>query len=223
MTGQEIGGTAGRDLPEATVGRLAGYLRALTAPGTAASGVISSSTLAELAGVNAALLRKDLSFLGSHGTRGVGYDIAGLADEIRRALGTHLASPVALVGIGHLGRALARYAGFGGRGLEIAALFDASPEVIGTRVGDLEVHDIADVVPVCRDRAITIGVVATPEGTAQQVTDALVRAGVRSVLNFAPEVVVVPPEVQLRRVDLALELQILAFHETRRSSGAVGG
>jgi redox-sensing transcriptional repressor len=210
-----------RDLPEATVARLAQYLRVLVAGDRTA--VISSADLARSAGVNPALLRKDLSFLGSRGTRGVGYSTGSLADAIRTTLGTHLCTPVALVGIGHLGRALAGYRGFAERGLQLSALFDADPAVIGTRIGDLPVHAVADVAAVCRSAQITIGVIATPEGTAQEVADLLVAAGVRSILNFAPEAVSAPGDVEIRRVDLASELQILAFHQTRRGAPAVSG
>ncbi|GGM04066.1 redox-sensing transcriptional repressor Rex [Nakamurella endophytica] len=205
-----------RSIPEATVARLATYLRVLAV--LPADAVVSSAELAESAGVKPAGLRKDLSFLDSQGTRGVGYSVRALTDSIRRAIGAGRSHRVALAGLGNLGQALAGYAGFAARGLVIAALFDADPAKIGRRIGDLPIHDIADAPAVCRAEGVTIGIIATPEECAQQVADTLVRGGVRSVLDFAPGPLRVPPGVELRRVDLAVELQILAFHETRRAS-----
>ena len=207
-------------LPSAALARLVGYLRILTdqEPGT----VLSSATLARLAGVNSALLRRDLSLLGSYGTRGVGYDAAVLARQIQEALGVHRAAPVALVGLGHLGRALAGFGGFGGRGLHFAALFDNDPAVIGTEVSGLTVADVAEIGPRCRAVGIEIGVVATPAEAAQPVVDALVEAGVTAVLCFAGTPVRVPDGVDLRQVDLSLELQVLAWGRAR-TSRAVGG
>lgn len=211
-----------REIPGATVARLALYLRGLTAltDGGRASATISSEELAQASGVNSATLRKDLSFLGSHGIRGVGYDVATLTEEITRTLGAHQAHRVALVGLGNLGLALAGYAGFAGRGFLLSALFDSDPRRIGQLVGSgpraLTVTDIADAEAVCRAREITIGMIAVPADAAQAVTDVLVAAGVRSILTFAPETLVVPADVEVRHVDLALELQMLAFHEARR-------
>lgn len=207
-----------REIPGATVARLALYLRGLTALTEAGrvSTTISSEQLAQASGVNSATLRKDLSFLGSHGIRGVGYDVATLTDEITRTLGAHQAHRVALVGLGNLGLALAGYAGFAGRGFLLSALFDADPRRIGQRVGGLTVADIADAVAVCRQQDISIGMIAVPADAAQSVADTLVAAGIRSILSFAPEMLTVPEDVEVRHVDLALELQMLAFHEARR-------
>lgn len=231
MTGQSGGGPHGvppgvrsRVIPEATVARLAVYLQVLSAgPQVADSdGIVSSAGLAAAAGVNPAGLRRDLSFLGSHGVRGVGYDAAKLINEIRRVLGAHHPFRVALVGVGNLGRALSGYAGFAGRGFDIAGLFDVDPVKLGGRVGGLLVRPISELASVCRAESITIGVIATPEEAAQSAADALVAAGIFSILDFAPGMVSVPAGVELRRVDLALELQMLAFHETSRSSGVAG-
>ena len=209
-------GSRVRAIPEATVARLAGYLAVLTGPLATAS-IVSSQELAVLAGVNPAKLRKDLSFLGTHGTRGVGYDVAGLTGQIERTLGAHEVHPVALVGVGHLGSALAGYAGFSGRGFPIGALFDEDPRKIGTVVAGHTIRHIDHAGEVCHAAAITIGVIATPAGAAQRVADVLVAAGVRSILNFAPARLELPGDVEVRRVDVALELQMLAFHETRRA------
>jgi redox-sensing transcriptional repressor len=233
MTGQANGGPNGsqrqsrsRAIPEATVARLAVYLRVLTnrdlvplAGDADQHSIVSSAELAAAAGVNPAGLRRDLSFLGSHGVRGVGYDVATLVEEIRRVLGAHQAFRVALVGVGNLGQALAGYGGFAGRGFVIAGLFDVDPGKVGRRVNGLVVRDLGELSTVCADEAITIGVIATPESAAQDVADALVSAGIFSILNFAPGMVSVPPDIEVRRVDLALELQMLAFHETSRIAG----
>ncbi|RIJ69916.1 redox-sensing transcriptional repressor Rex [Nakamurella silvestris] len=204
-----------RAIPEATVARLAAYLRALAA--LSSSETASSEELAAAAGVNSATLRKDLSYLGSYGVRGVGYDVEVLTEEIGRVLGAHRRQRVALVGVGNLGAALAGYPGFLSRGLAIGALLDVHPDRVGTAIAGLTIEHFDELAPVCRREDISIGVIATPEGAAQKVADALVAAGVRSILTFSPGVISVPPGVDLRRVDLALELQILAFHQTRRA------
>lgn len=223
VTGQ-VGGSResgrARTIPEATVARLAVYLRVLSGLGERKGhrqSTISSEELARSAGVNSAKLRKDLSFLGSYGIRGVGYEVGTLTEEISHTLGAHRAHRVALVGLGNLGQALAGYPGFAGRGFVISALFDADPGRVGRDVSGLRIHHIQDAVSLCRTGGVTIGVIATPASAAQEVADTLVEAGIRSILNFAPGVLVVPDDVEIRQVDLALELQILAFHESRRA------
>jgi redox-sensing transcriptional repressor len=212
------GGPDFPDLPEATVARLPEYLRALHQLAENEQDTISSEGLAAAAGVNSAKLRKDLSHLGSYGTRGVGYDVRLLIEQIEQVLGLHESRAVALVGIGNLGHALAGYAGFTTRGFHIAALFDADPGRVGERVGGLVVRDIVEVEAVVEAERISIGVIATPAHAAQRVADRLVGAGVTSILNFAPCVLVVPDGVDVRKVDLAVELQILSFHEHRKSA-----
>jgi redox-sensing transcriptional repressor len=217
-SGFASGGPQFPDLPEATVARLPEYLRALHQLAERDRDTISSEGLAAAAGVNSAKLRKDLSHLGSYGTRGVGYDVRLLIEQIEQVLGLHESRAVALVGIGNLGHALAGYAGFASRGFHIAALFDADPGRVGERVGGLVVGDIAEVEAVVEAERISIGVIATPAHAAQRVADRLVAAGVTSILNFAPCVLVVPDGVDVRKVDLAVELQILSFHEHRKSA-----
>jgi redox-sensing transcriptional repressor len=217
------------DLPEATVARLPEYLRALHHLADAGHDTVSSEGLATAAGVNSAKLRKDLSHLGSYGTRGVGYDVALLIDQIEYVLGLTHRRAVALVGVGNLGHALAGYAGFASRGFRIAALFDADPARVGELINGLIVRHISDLQEVADAEAIAIGVIATPAAAAQTVADQLVSAGVTSILNFAPCVLSVPEGVDVRKVDLAIELQILSFHEHRKSAltalpgGLVGG
>jgi redox-sensing transcriptional repressor len=194
------------------------YYRALLEAADHDVATISSERLAELAGVNAAKVRKDLSYLGSYGTRGVGYDVDYLLHEISRELGLTRDWPVAIVGIGNLGRALANYRGFGARGFRIVALVDADQDLVGKEVGDLTIEPISALARIVEDRKITIGMIATPAPVAQEVADQLVAAGVRSILNFAPAVLTVPTGVSMRKVDLAIELQILSFYQLRRGA-----
>ena len=208
------------DLPEATVARLPEYLRALHHFSEAGHDTVSSEALAAAAGVNSAKLRKDLSHLGSYGTRGVGYDVAVLVDQIESVLGLTERRAVALIGVGNLGHALAGYAGFASRGFRFAALLDADQSRVGERIGGLVVHHIDNVDTVVREHRINIAVIATPVHAAQAVADQLVAAGVTSILNFAPCVLTVPDGVDVRKVDLAVELQILSFHERRKASAA---
>jgi redox-sensing transcriptional repressor len=213
----------GRDsrVPDATVARLATYLRVLSMLADRGVVTVSSEELAAAAGVNSAKLRKDLSYLGSYGIRGVGYDVATLTEQISRTLGLTVHRSVALIGVGNLGQALAGYAGFASRGFRIAALLDADPTRIGARIRGLVVRDISDLDVIVAEHGITIGVLAVPASAAQDVCDRLVAAGVTSILNFAPVVLSVPPHVHLRKVDLAAELQILSFHETRKAAAAL--
>ncbi|MCD9625354.1 redox-sensing transcriptional repressor Rex [Rhabdothermincola sp. EGI L10124] len=206
-----------RRIPEATVARLPVYLRTLVELRDAQTATISSERLAELAGVNAAKVRKDLSYLGTYGTRGVGYDVEYLLFQMSRELGLTEDSPVAIVGMGNLGAALANYAGFGDRGFPVAALIDADPTKVGTVLGEHRIHHIDELPDLVADRKIAIGIVATPASVAQDVADRLVEAGVTSILNFAPAVVTVPTGASLRKVDLALELQILSFYRQREA------
>jgi redox-sensing transcriptional repressor len=206
-----------RRIPEATVARLPVYLRSLLEVADAHTVTISSERLAEMAGVNAAKVRKDLSYLGSYGTRGVGYDVQFLLVQINRVLGLTQDWPVVIVGIGNLGHALANYKGFGARGFRIAALVDADSSKVGEIVADLPVRHLTDLPAIAAQEQIAIGIVATPAAVAQEVADLLVEAGVTSILNFAPAVIQVPRGVSLRKVDLSIELQILSFYQQRRS------
>jgi redox-sensing transcriptional repressor len=205
-----------RRIPEATVARLPVYLRSLLEVADAHTVTISSERLAEMAGVNAAKVRKDLSYLGSYGTRGVGYDVQFLLVQINRVLGLTQDWPVVIVGIGNLGHALANYKGFGARGFRIAALVDADASKVGEIVAELPVRHITELPAIAAEAQIAIGIVATPAAAAQDVADLLVEAGVTSILNFAPAVIQVPRGVSLRKVDLSIELQILSFYQQLR-------
>ncbi|WP_344338341.1 redox-sensing transcriptional repressor Rex, partial [Kitasatospora putterlickiae] len=206
-----------RGIPEATVARLPLYLRALTALSERSVPTVSSEELAAAAGVNSAKLRKDFSYLGSYGTRGVGYDVEYLVYQISRELGLTQDWPVVIVGIGNLGHALANYGGFASRGFRVAALLDADPAVVGSSAAGLPVRHMDELESIVESQHVSIGVITTPPGAAQQVCDRLVEAGVTSILNFAPTVLTVPDGVDVRKVDLSIELQILAFHEQRKA------
>jgi redox-sensing transcriptional repressor len=204
-------------VPEATVARLPLYLRALAMLAERGVATVSSDELAEAAGVNSAKLRKDLSYLGSYGTRGVGYEVEYLRHQISREIGLTQDWPVVIVGIGNLGQALANYAGFASRGFRVVGLVDADPTRSGEVVAGLVVRHADDLEQVVREHRVAIGVIATPAGAAQHVCDRLVAAGVTSILNFAPTLLQVPDGVDLRKVDLSIELQILAYHEQRKN------
>ena len=183
-----------------------------------ASTSMSSEELAEFAGLNAAKVRKDLSYLGSYGTRGVGYEVEFLVYQIRRELGLTHDWPVVIVGAGNLGQALAGYNGFGDRGFPVGGIVDVDTAKVGSVVGGVRVRHIDELAQVVRSRGISIGVIATPGPAAQEAAEALVAAGVTSLLNFAPTVINVPPGISVRKVDLAVELQILSYYEQRRAS-----
>jgi len=212
-------------ISEATVSRLPAYYRALSQLADAAQVRVSSEELAALTGVSSAMLRKDLSHLGSYGTRGVGYEVEFLRYQISREMGLNHDWSVVIVGVGNLGRALAHYGGFGSRGFRVVALVDADQTLIGTKVKcgaegktvELLVHALSDLEDVIKETNARLGVVATPAESAQAVSDRLVKAGIRSILNFAPVHLSVPEGVDVRKVDLASELQILAFHEQRKA------
>ena len=200
-----------RTIPEATVARLAVYLRVLSGLADGGRSTVASGELAAAAGVNPAGLRKDLSHLGPCGVRGVGYEVATLRDRISAVLGVERARACVLVGIGNLGSALADYAGFGSRGFEFVGLFDAAETRIGQRIGGLTVRPIEELEEVVATTQASIGVITTPAEVAQSVCDRLAAAGVRSILNFAPVTLAAPPGVDVRKVDLSVELQVLAF------------
>ncbi len=216
MTARTSSDTA-RVIPEATVARLPIYLRALTALAEEGIATCSSEELAAAAGVNSAKLRKDLSYLGSYGTRGVGYDVAYLRYQIARQIGVTQDWPVAIVGIGNLGHALANYSGFRTRGFQVVALLDADESRQAETVAGVQVRPFDHLEQIVREHGVAIGVIATPAVAAQDVADRMVAAGIRSILNFAPIVLSVPPGVDVRKVDLSIELQILAYHEQRKS------
>lgn len=217
MTARSSSETA-RDIPEATVARLPVYLRALNTLADHGTRTCSSEDLASAAGVNSAKLRKDLSHLGSYGTRGVGYDVDYLRYQIAREIGVTQDWPVVIVGIGNLGHALANYSGFRSRGFRVVALLDADESRAGEVVAGVVVRAFSDLEAIVSEQEVSIGVIATPAPAAQDVADRMVACGVTSILNFAPAVLAVPDGVDVRKVDLSIELQILAYHEQRKAN-----
>jgi redox-sensing transcriptional repressor len=203
-------------IPDATVARLPLYHRGLLELLRAKKSTVSSDSLADMTGVNAAKVRKDLSYLGSYGTRGVGYDVENLLHQISRELGLTQNWPVVIVGIGNLGRALALYGGFSARGFRIAALLDADPAKATEEYAGVSVRPTTDLPQIVAELETVIGVIATPGSSAQEVADLMVESGMTSILNFSPAMLTVPDSVTVRRVDLALELQILSFHQQHR-------
>ena len=206
-----------RGIPEATVARLPVYLRALVTLSERGISTCSSEELAGAAGVNSAKLRKDLSYLGSYGTRGVGYDVEYLRYQIAREIGVTQDWPVVIVGIGNLGHALANFSGFRSRGFRVVALLDADPARQGELVAGVDVRPFDHLEAIVGEQGVAIGVIATPAVAAQAVADRMVAAGITSILNFAPTVLDVPDGVDVRKVDLSIELQILAYHEQRKA------
>ena len=209
-------------IPEATVARLPVYLRALYTLAERGVTTVASDELARSAGVNSAKLRKDLSHLGSYGIRGVGYDVEYLVYQVSRALGLTQRWPVVIIGAGNLGRALANYGGFLTRGFRIEGVLDTDPALVGRELGGVVIKHVSELESVVSAHGVAIGVIAVPAGAAQMMCDRLVSAGVTSILNFAPLVLTVPDGVDVRKVDLSIELQILAFHAQRRNAERFG-
>jgi redox-sensing transcriptional repressor len=197
------------------VARLPVYQRILEELLRSGTTTVSSELLASAARLNASKVRKDLSLLGSFGTRGAGYDAAFLIEQIDRQLGLHRVWPLVIAGIGNLGRALARSQGFAARNFAVTALLDTDPAIIGERVDDVVVRHVDELPAIAAGAPLAIGVITTPASVAQRVADMMVAAGVRSILNFAPVVIEVPPDILLRYVDLSIELQVMSFYQSR--------
>ncbi len=195
----------------ASVGRLSLYLRRLESLLRDGTTKVSSRLLGESLGVTDAQVRKDLAYLGNLGQPGIGYAAPQLATAIRRVLGIDREWRVALVGVGNLARALLHYHGFVERGFRIVALFDAEPAKIGQLVDQLEIHSPERMATVIAAERVELGVLCVPAEASQAVADALVEAGVRGLLNFAPGVLRVPPGVNIVSVDLTVQLEQLAF------------
>lgn len=208
-----------RRIPEAALGRLPIYLRILTDLVNDNVSQVSSEQLAELAAVNAAKVRKDLSYLGTYGTRGVGYEVQFLTYQIQRELGLNQSWPVIIVGAGNLGQALANFTGISERGFHVVGVVDKDESKIGQVVGGVRVRHVQELQQIAQSKAVSIGIIATPAQHAQEAADELVRSGIGSIMNFAPTVISVPRGVHVRKVDLALELQILSYYEQTRNNG----
>ncbi len=209
-----------RKIADSTVRRLAIYLRFLEEFGQQGEETVSSQSLAERAGTTSAQVRKDLSFFGSFGKRGLGYDVPGLTRHLREILGLGRRYDVLLIGAGRLAAALSRYSGFGARGFDIAAVVEQDPAKIGNKWGALTIRDVAELEQVIADTQVQIAILATPAEPAQALVDRLVAAGVTAILNFAPVQLHVPPGVDVKSVNLAVELETLSYalhHHAMRS------
>ncbi|MGH9172422.1 MAG: redox-sensing transcriptional repressor Rex [Acidimicrobiales bacterium] len=203
----------GRRIPEPTVVRLPVYQRVLSELDDCGLTTVSSAELADACGVNAAKVRKDLSYFGSYGTRGTGYDVEYLLGQIQRELGIDLERPVVITGMGHLGHALARSPGFAQSGFRIVGMFDVASDTVGEVIGGLPIRHLAELATVCREQDVSIGVITTPASAAQDVCDRLAAVGVNAVLNFAPTVLTAVAPMKVRHVDFSAELQVLAFYQ----------
>jgi redox-sensing transcriptional repressor len=201
-----------KEVPEIVIGRLPIYLRALTYMAQAGQRITSSQELGETLGMSSAQIRKDLSHFGEFGKQGMGYEISYLRDQLRRILHLERTWPVALVGYGDLGHALANYNGFVAEGFEIVAVFDNNPGKIGQEVAGKKVQDNAKLLKVVRERGIKVAIVAVPVAAAQKVVDMLVEAGVKAILNYAPIHVSVPADVRIQYIDPIAHLQRMMFH-----------
>ncbi len=199
-------------IPDIVVGRLPLYLRALSFLAAEGRQVTSSQELGQKLGISAAQIRKDLSHFGEFGKQGTGYDIKYLSEQLRRILKVTEEHEVALVGAGDLGHALVHYDGFAGKGFRISVVFDNNPQKIGQRLGAFEILDSESIETIIADRGIEVAIVAVPPNAAQEVVDALVRAGVKAILNYAPITVKVPEGVQVQYIDPVIHLQRMAYY-----------
>ncbi len=200
------------EVPDIVVGRLPIYLRALTRLQQEGHEVTSSQDLGQLLGISAAQIRKDLSHFGEFGKQGTGYHVATLSYELRRILKVDREWQVALVGVGDLGRALAHYGGFAHRGFRITRLFDSDPRKIGQKINDMTILPVEQMVEEIKRAGIKIAMIATPADAAQETADMLVRAGVRSILNYAPIAINVPEGVRVQYIDPVLHLQRMTYY-----------
>lgn len=199
-------------IPEATIIRLSVYSRYLTEIDRKGIITISSGDIADGVGVSPAQVRKDLAYFGEFGIRGVGYNVKDLHRNILRIMGLSTEWSVCLVGIGNLGLALSTYKGFKERGFMITGIFDNDPKKIGMKINDIEVMSTDRIEEIVAQYQIQIGAITVPTSSAQEVADQLVKGGVKAILNFAPVVLNVPPNVELRNVDLSVNLEVLTFN-----------
>lgn len=203
---------ASNEAPDIVVGRLPIYLRALTFMAEEGQEITSSQELSEKLGISSAQIRKDLSHFGEFGKQGTGYEIGYLRDQLKRILHVERTWPVALVGYGDLGHALANYGGFAPKGFEIVAVFDNAPQKIGQEVAGKKVQDLAKLPEIVRQKNIKVAIVAVPSSGAQLVAEMLVESGIKAILNYAPINISVPPEVQVQYIDPAAHLQHMTYY-----------
>lgn len=205
-------GLGGHKVPDPTIERLSAYLQCVRALRTAGLLTASSAQIAKSTGINAAQLRKDLSYFGEFGRPGLGYDLAELEDQLSHIMGLDHERDVLLVGAGNLGRALSSYTGFARRGFRIVAAFDVDDARVGHKMGECPVHHLQELIAVNARLKAQVGVVAVPASAAQTAVDALVAAGVRAVLNFAPTTIAPHAGVTVRNVDLTSQMEVLSYY-----------
>ena len=199
-------------IPEMTIRRLSLYTRCLVQLEEDGKKTISSLALAERFNLNSAQVRKDLAYFGEFGVRGIGYYVSGLKAELQKILNLDREWQVALVGYGNLGSALFRYKGFARQGFRISAIFDGDPAKAGRTVDGVTILPMMDLAREVKARSLQIAIVAVPAESAQAVTDRLVAAGIKGILNFAPSRIKVGKDVRLKNVDLSIELETLSFY-----------
>lgn len=199
-------------IPDIVIRRLPIYARSLKYLSSEGVETVSSGELGTRLGVSAAQIRRDLSYFGEFGKQGKGYNVAYLLEQVNTILQLDRNWPVALVGLGHLGRALLHYEGLNEQGFVIEALFDHNPEKVGQQVGNLVIHSMADMPEILARHKIKMAIMAVPARGAQAAADALVEAGVGAILNYAPIIVQVPPQVKIRHIDPIVALQSMAYY-----------
>jgi len=200
------------DIPDIVIGRLPLYLRALSRLTLEGAKITSSHELGKRLGISSAQIRKDLSHFGEFGKQGTGYQVDYLTEQLRQILKVDKEWKVALVGVGDLGRALAHYNGFRDRGFRITMLFDNDPAKVGTMLDGFQIYDVAQMKDLIRQHGITLAMIAVPAEAAQQVADALVAAGVRGLLNYAPINLAVPEGVKVQYIDPVVHLQRITYY-----------
>jgi redox-sensing transcriptional repressor len=198
-------------IPDETVRRLPIYLRGLLFSAEQGKESISSQDLADFVGVNSWQIRKDFSYFGDFGTRGVGYNIEKLTKQIKRILRLDVVHKAALVGVGNLGSAVMAYLGFKTYGFDVAAAFDSDPKKIGRKVNNITVEDVSEL-RMLRKRKIDLAIIAVPREAAQRMADELVKAGVKGILNFSPCYIIVPKKVKVITIDIAMDLARLPYY-----------
>jgi redox-sensing transcriptional repressor len=200
------------DIPDIIISRLPIYLRALRYMQDQQKGTTSSQELGEHVGLSAAQIRKDLSQFGGFGKQGTGYDISNLVEKLREIMKVNRVWDVAVIGMGDMGHALARYQGFTDRGFRVSMVFDNDQSKVGTSVEHFLVQDIHNIVPAIRGSGIKVAMLCVPAASAQQVTDLLVEAGIKAILNYAPISLSVPPGIRVQYLDPSIGLQRMTYY-----------
>ena len=200
------------DIPAVVIDRLPLYARALAELEARERDVVSSQELGSLLGVTPAQIRKDLSYFGRFGKQGRGYNIRRLAQQLQQILGLDRQWSMILVGVGHLGLAILAYGGFQPQGFIVVGAFDADPYLIGRKLNGITIRSVAELGEYLKGRHVDIGIVAVPASAAPSIVETLIAGGVRSILNYAPVAMQVPPHVQIRNIDPVMALQSMTFY-----------